>query len=204
MFRRLATRIAPAMAVLSLFVPGSSATAAPSPSPLDTVNVQESGGFVFDLVNITAQASPTGQNVSGTATVSLRGAFAVSGPVTCLSVTGPDQGGGTPSAPTTATLNFQDPRGVLTARIVDNGGQSSNPDEIQVFAGGRAPTDCSPLAPGFGIDELLTAGRAVVFDAPLVPTSKDQCKDGGWRSFGTMFRNQGQCVAFVERGAGPH
>ena len=36
-----------------------------------------------------------------------------------------------------------------------------------------------------------------------VPTNKDQCKNGGWRSFGTMFRNQGQCVAFVERGPKP-
>jgi DNA-binding beta-propeller fold protein YncE len=32
-----------------------------------------------------------------------------------------------------------------------------------------------------------------------VPTSKDQCKNGGWRNF-PQFRNQGQCVAFVERG----
>lgn len=35
------------------------------------------------------------------------------------------------------------------------------------------------------------------------PTSKDQCKKGGWRSFtdaaGAPFRNQGQCVAFTNR-----
>jgi hypothetical protein len=31
------------------------------------------------------------------------------------------------------------------------------------------------------------------------PTSKDQCKDGGWRQFGNCgFKNQGQCVSFVE------
>jgi len=30
------------------------------------------------------------------------------------------------------------------------------------------------------------------------PTSKDQCKDGGWRSFNNpTFKNQGQCVSFV-------
>ena len=28
-----------------------------------------------------------------------------------------------------------------------------------------------------------------------VPTSKEQCKNGGWRQFG--FKNQGQCVSFV-------
>ena len=32
-----------------------------------------------------------------------------------------------------------------------------------------------------------------------VPTSKEQCKNGGWRNF-PEFKNQGQCVAFVERG----
>ena len=30
------------------------------------------------------------------------------------------------------------------------------------------------------------------------PTRKDQCKHGGWRSFGGLFKNQGQCVSFVE------
>jgi hypothetical protein len=31
----------------------------------------------------------------------------------------------------------------------------------------------------------------------IVPTSKDQCKDGGWQNF-PQFKNQGQCVSFVE------
>ncbi len=33
---------------------------------------------------------------------------------------------------------------------------------------------------------------------PPVPTSREQCKDGGFANFG--FRNQGQCVSFVETG----
>ena len=35
---------------------------------------------------------------------------------------------------------------------------------------------------------------------PLVgpPTSKDQCKHGGWKTFNNpSFKNQGQCVAYV-------
>ncbi len=36
----------------------------------------------------------------------------------------------------------------------------------------------------------------MVFDAPLLPTSKDQCKNGGWRNF-PQFKNQGDCVSFV-------
>jgi len=30
-----------------------------------------------------------------------------------------------------------------------------------------------------------------------VPTSKAECKDGGWQAFGTMFKNQGSCIASV-------
>jgi hypothetical protein len=32
--------------------------------------------------------------------------------------------------------------------------------------------------------------------APPLPTTKDQCKNGGWRNF-PGFRNQGDCVSFV-------
>jgi hypothetical protein len=32
----------------------------------------------------------------------------------------------------------------------------------------------------------------------LFPTSKDQCMNGGWRDYGSTFKNQGQCIAFVE------
>jgi hypothetical protein len=33
-----------------------------------------------------------------------------------------------------------------------------------------------------------------------MPTSASQCKDGGWQTFG-VFKNQGACVAFVQRAA---
>ena len=33
-----------------------------------------------------------------------------------------------------------------------------------------------------------------------VPTSKADCKHGGWETFGTTFKNQGQCIAFVNHG----
>ena len=35
---------------------------------------------------------------------------------------------------------------------------------------------------------------------PNVPMSKDQCKNGGYKDFGTMFKNQGDCVSFVQNG----
>jgi hypothetical protein len=31
---------------------------------------------------------------------------------------------------------------------------------------------------------------------PTAPTSKDQCKNGGWKAF-PQFKNQGECVSFV-------
>ena len=34
---------------------------------------------------------------------------------------------------------------------------------------------------------------------PRVPTSKEQCKNGGWRNF-PQFTNQGQCIVFVNQG----
>ncbi len=34
----------------------------------------------------------------------------------------------------------------------------------------------------------------------IVPTSADQCKDGGYQNFGGLFKNQGDCVSFVATG----
>jgi hypothetical protein len=34
----------------------------------------------------------------------------------------------------------------------------------------------------------------------VLPTSKDQCMKNGWKNYGTMFKNQGQCVSFVATG----
>jgi hypothetical protein len=35
--------------------------------------------------------------------------------------------------------------------------------------------------------------------SPL-PTSIEQCKKNGWMKYGSMFKNQGQCIKFVETG----
>ena len=34
----------------------------------------------------------------------------------------------------------------------------------------------------------------------LLPTSIAECKSGGWRTFGSTFKNQGACVSFVVNG----
>lgn len=46
----------------------------------------------------------------------------------------------------------------------------------------------------FGIGEIEVDGTDVV----LSPTTKDQCENGGWKNFG--FKNQGQCVKYIEIG----
>ena len=38
----------------------------------------------------------------------------------------------------------------------------------------------------------------ITFDEITDPTSKDECKKGGWEAFG--FSNQGQCIRFVNTG----
>ena len=40
-----------------------------------------------------------------------------------------------------------------------------------------------------------TVSTTVTFK-PNTPTSADQCKNGGWKSFG-IFKNQGDCVSYV-------
>jgi hypothetical protein len=36
----------------------------------------------------------------------------------------------------------------------------------------------------------------VVTDSQPSPTSKDQCKNAGWRTYG-VFKNQGDCLSYV-------
>jgi hypothetical protein len=52
----------------------------------------------------------------------------------------------------------------------------------------------NPAQGPLGLDPI---GVAVV-PASINPTDKSQCKNGGWAAFG--FKNQGQCVRFVETG----
>jgi hypothetical protein len=46
----------------------------------------------------------------------------------------------------------------------------------------------------------MGAARYTGACAPPTPTDKEECKNGGWKNFGTRFKNQGQCVRFVNTG----
>jgi hypothetical protein len=58
--------------------------------------------------------------------------------------------------------------------------------------------DCTNT--GLAVQATFTSGTGVAITSPPppppLPTSMDECKEGGWERFG-RFANQGDCVAFV-------
>jgi hypothetical protein len=47
------------------------------------------------------------------------------------------------------------------------------------------------FSPGDGLDRTFKT-----YVTPTLPSSKQQCKDGGWLNF-PQFKNEGDCVSFV-------
>src|SRR4051794_36980614 len=47
------------------------------------------------------------------------------------------------------------------------------------------------------LTQPVPADAAPVAQA-AVPTDKEQCKDNGWRAFGDLFKNQGDCLTFAK------
>jgi hypothetical protein len=143
------------------------------------------------LFSFSARSGPSGENPTGTATWEVRspfGDFGGGGPVTCLNVTG--------SAAIIATFSS----GRATFFSVDDGGTGPDRVGFGAFDTASAPTVCSIF---FGLPfsqffepRAMTSSAIAIHDAPPLPTSKDQCKNGGWHDF-PDFRNQGDCVSFV-------
>ena len=122
---------------------------------------------------INAQSGPSGENPTG----QVNCGTLFSGPVTCLNVSG-----------NVALLTVQDSVfGQVGVRITDGGPMA---DQLEALLGAGCPT---PLSSYLDFD---FTGEIVVVDAPPGPTSKGECRNGGWRAFG-VFRNQGDCVSFV-------
>jgi hypothetical protein len=95
-----------------------------------------------------------------------------------------------------------DPHPVVTGDVVHPG----------VCVDGRTPAACSagPVVETFSattvVEVRLALGGERDWDFdwtsfPVDPTTKDQCRDGGWETYG--FRNQGQCIRFVNTGGTP-
>jgi DNA-binding beta-propeller fold protein YncE len=71
---------------------------------------------------------------------------------------------------------------------------SGNVSQYDIGAAGELSPKTPPTVPAGGFP-----AEVAVSSAPRVPTSKAQCKNGGWRNF-PQFKNQGQCIAFVNHG----
>ena len=150
--------------------------------------------FFFD-----AHSGPSGEDPNGAARWIDR-AETFGGPVTCLNVTG-----------NRATVGFENQEGALTdivkggfLFVEDNGTPGAGHDNASgQFVFDAPPAVCPPntvvYRPGPDGD-TVTSGELTVTDAQPFPTSKDQCKNGGWRTFG-VFKNQGDCVSFVRHQA---
>jgi hypothetical protein len=153
------------------------AAAAQAPSQASVVG-RGTSAFCAGPFTISAQSGPSGVDAVGQ--VACGTLF--SGPVTCLVVEGN----------VARLLAFTTQFGSVALRITDNGPQGDIVEARPVLAGCPRPLVIGYLDLGF-------SGDIVIGEAPPPPTSKDQCKNGGWRTFG-VFKNQGDCVSFVATG----
>ena len=144
--------------------------------------------------SVNAVSGPAGENATGGFNVELAIGDVI-GDVTCLrvvgnqAVVGGSVTGGSAVPPGSGYFFHVDDRAPLA-------------DRIRLELLGFVPSFCTD--PFLLLPTLISAGDIVVIDAPApppLPTSKEQCKKGGWREFG--FRNQGECVAFVASGRAP-
>jgi hypothetical protein len=147
--------------------------------------------YIFDL---DARSGPSGENPTGTANVVARSAptFGIAGPVTCLTVTGN-------RAVIGINNSLGDPRlgPGWFIEVTDGTPDSLEANPTSLTFPPEVPTVC-PASLGL-VQQPLDSGDIVVTDAQLLPTSKEQCKNGGWKTYG-VFKNQGDCVSFVATG----
>jgi hypothetical protein len=177
------------VAVLSLLLVVLGASASPAVGQVSEDSVTGSGtagpySFVFD-----AHSGPSGENPTGTATISLTSTPSVftSGPVTCLAVEG-----------TRAVIGIENGPGSLTAGEGTLIEVSDDPDALFFRLWFEPPSTCFTAPSGY-TPTPVTSGDIRITDAQPLPTSKDQCKNGHWRDF-SVFKNEGACVSFVATG----
>ncbi len=152
-------------------------------------------GFNFHAASGPEGENPTGEVINLT-TGERVGAMTFTGSVTCLAVSG------NRAAVGAVGTYFGFPAAVLMT-VVDGGPPNSGADTANVAIRVDSqtpppPPDCSTAS--FSNQLVVTSGDVMVRDAPPLPTTTDQCKNGGWRKYGDLFKNQGACVSFVVTG----
>jgi hypothetical protein len=176
--RRLAVSVISAVFVLALSA--SAGAQVPTQDSVTGSGVAQPGAtFTFEF---DAHSGPSGENPTGQVTFRFvdTGEVFFAGPVTCLEVNGNF------AILTVDTPQYQE----VGLEVTD----SPSGDLIRGIPTGIST--CAPL--GTAVDFPVISGDLVVVDAPTAPTSKDQCKNGGWRNY-PGFKNQGDCVSFVAR-----
>ena len=158
-----------------------------------------------------ARSGTAGENAAGTVSWEIPSVKDIgwTTDVTCLAAEG-----NTAVIGFSGTASFAGFRGPVAGlvRVVDGGGPASGQDSFEWAEVGGAfggfdspipgPTDCSSYPGTYQPQAVIgfnrDSGDIVVTDTPVRPTAKNQCRNGGWQRFG-LFKNQGQCVAFVRR-----
>jgi hypothetical protein len=135
-------------------------------------------------------SGPSGENATGTVT-GTAGVVSIVADVTCLAVTGNRAVIGLMARP---------PDSFDLYLVVVDGGASGQDASAAVGSPGPS-TDCASVTSTPSLTPY-SGGNVVITDAPPFPTTRDQCKNAGWRQFG--FKNKGQCVSFVATGGKHH
>ena len=85
------------------------------------------------------------------------------------------------------------------------GGNTGNIQFVRLN-GGDTSTNDNNMRAAYDLVEIAIGGNTTLYDFEpyAVATSKDQCKDGGWqtvnRANGSSFKNQGDCIQYVNTG----
>jgi hypothetical protein len=108
---------------------------------------------------------------------------------------------GTASGTATSSLGCGDGAGDTTGAVFGVPYQATIQTGTGTYAD-QGTSDLSSFAFGPSFATSLDQGFASSLPQPVLvaPTSFAQCFNGGWKSFGTMFKNLGQCVSFVATG----
>jgi hypothetical protein len=184
-------------------------------------------GFSGIYVRIDATSGPSGEGPAGTVSINICSVFVstcatpspeLGGGVTCLNVRGNRAIIGYYGGLVQGGFTLFRARGLV--EVVDNGSSSAAPDTLDIatlFTEIRFTEPNPDDVPISDCPDALPAGSGLisgplpprprpdvlqdftVTDAQPLPTSKEQCKKGGWQAFG-IFKNQGDCVSFVATG----
>ena len=172
------------MVALLLALPAGAAAQAPASDSVTGSGTARfiSGGLagLTQPFELDIRAGRNGENPTGTVTL----LFTFTDP-TCLVVGGPVE------EPPTATVNVLNP--FTGGRAVFQFGSVGGSPQLIAVTTADTADDCS-LGSTFDLAEVIS-GQITVVDAPAWPTSRNDCKHGGWARFG--FKNRGRCIRFV-------